>query len=55
MSVTAVSTDIIRLGTRRSTLAMAQANSVAESLRAFGAQVEIVGVTTDGDRSARAN
>lgn len=49
------STDVVRLGTRRSALAMAQANTVADSLRGFGASVEIVGVTTEGDRSARAN
>ena len=55
MSLSTVSTDLVRLGTRRSALAMAQANSVAESLRAIGVQVEIVGVTTDGDRSARAS
>lgn len=47
------STDVLRLGTRRSALAMAQASGVADALRARGHDVEIVGVTTDGDRSAR--
>lgn len=45
---------VIRLGTRRSALAMAQAQLVAQVLSSHGAQVELVGVTTDGDRSARA-
>jgi hydroxymethylbilane synthase len=44
-------TAVIRLGTRRSALAMAQATTVAEALRATGSAVELVGVTTDGDRS----
>lgn len=47
-------TGVIRLGTRRSALAMAQAQLVARALGAHGAQVELVGVTTEGDRSARA-
>jgi hydroxymethylbilane synthase len=50
---TTTTTDVIRLGTRRSALAMAQAQLVADALRAHGAQVELVGVTTEGDRSAR--
>jgi hydroxymethylbilane synthase len=44
-------TAVIRLGTRRSALAMAQATTVAQALRATGSAVELVGVTTDGDRS----
>lgn len=48
------STDVLRVGTRRSALAMAQASGVAEALRARGREVELVGVTTEGDRSARA-
>jgi hydroxymethylbilane synthase len=44
-------TALIRLGTRRSALAMAQATLVAEALRAGGSDVELVGVTTDGDRT----
>jgi len=47
------STDVLRLGTRRSALAMAQASGVADALRARGHEVELVGVTTEGDRSAR--
>jgi hydroxymethylbilane synthase len=44
-------TTVLRLGTRRSALAMAQANLIAEELRAGGSAVELVGVTTEGDRS----
>ncbi|GIW10825.1 MAG: porphobilinogen deaminase [Dehalococcoidia bacterium] len=40
----------VRLGTRRSPLAAWQANAVAERLRAQGAVVEMVFVTTAGDR-----
>jgi len=47
------STAVVRLGTRRSALAMAQAQGIAAALREHGAQVELVGVTTQGDRSAR--
>ena len=47
------STDVLRLGTRRSALAMAQATGVADALRARGHDVELVGVTTEGDRTAR--
>ncbi len=42
---------MLRLGTRRSALAMAQATLVAEALRAGGSTIELVGVTTEGDRS----
>ncbi|HVU72155.1 MAG TPA: hydroxymethylbilane synthase [Mycobacteriales bacterium] len=41
----------IRLGTRRSPLALAQANDVAKVLRDSGFDVELVEVVTDGDRS----
>ena len=44
-------TTVLRLGTRRSVLAMAQATLVAEALRAGGSTVELVGVTTEGDRT----
>lgn len=44
----------LRLGTRRSALALAQAQSVAETLRADGHDVRLVEVVTDGDRSAAA-
>lgn len=41
----------LRLGTRRSPLAMAQADAVAAGLRRLGSEVEIVAVTTRGDRT----
>ncbi|HEX6332511.1 MAG TPA: hydroxymethylbilane synthase [Actinomycetota bacterium] len=41
-----------RIGTRRSTLALAQANEVAEALRRLGDDVELVPMTTSGDRGA---
>jgi hydroxymethylbilane synthase len=47
-------TAVIRIGTRRSALAMAQATTVAQALRATGSQVELVGVTTEGDRTTTA-
>ena len=47
-------TALIRLGTRRSALAMAQATIVAKALRSTGSQVELVGVTTEGDRTSTA-
>src|SRR3990172_11559453 len=40
----------MRLGTRGSPLALAQANAVANRLRRFGAEVEIVPIRTEGDR-----
>lgn len=43
----------LRLGTRRSPLAWAQAEQVAAALgRATGRQVELVGIVSEGDRSA---
>ncbi|HTC69245.1 MAG TPA: hydroxymethylbilane synthase [Acidothermaceae bacterium] len=47
-------TAVIRIGTRRSALAMAQATTVATALRATGSEVELVGVTTEGDRTTTA-
>jgi hydroxymethylbilane synthase len=44
---------VLRIGTRRSRLAMAQADLVAGVLRDANVDVELVGVTTEGDRSAR--
>jgi len=44
----------LRLGTRRSALALAQAGQVADALRADGHEVELVEVVTEGDRSADA-
>jgi hydroxymethylbilane synthase len=42
----------LRIGTRPSTLAMAQAGKVAERLRAAGMPAELVEVATTGDRSS---
>lgn len=50
--MTAVTAATLRLGTRRSALAMAQSELVARALRASGHAVELVGITTDGDRSS---
>jgi hydroxymethylbilane synthase len=44
---------MLRLGTRRSALALAQAGLVAAALTDLGCQVELVGVTTEGDRRSR--
>lgn len=40
---------MIRLGTRRSSLATTQSEGVAEALRALGHDVELVMITTEGD------
>jgi hydroxymethylbilane synthase len=48
----AVRARTLRLGTRRSALALAQAELVAASLRADGHDVQLVEVVTEGDRSA---
>lgn len=40
----------LRLGTRRSALATTQSTWVADQLRALGHEVELVEITTDGDR-----
>ncbi|HYF11263.1 MAG TPA: hydroxymethylbilane synthase [Actinomycetota bacterium] len=42
----------LRIGTRRSRLALAQANEVADGLRANGHTVELVPIVTSGDRGA---
>lgn len=42
----------LRLGARRSPLAQAQAVAVADGLRAHGCQVEIVGLSSVGDRTS---
>jgi hydroxymethylbilane synthase len=52
--VTALTVGTLRLGTRRSALALAQSAEVAEVLRAAGHQVELIEVVTEGDRSADA-
>jgi hydroxymethylbilane synthase len=41
---------VIRLGTRASALALAQATAVAEALRERGVEVELVPMKTEGDR-----
>lgn len=48
--MTAPLTTTLRLGTRRSALALAQSGVVAATLRAAGRPVELVEVTTRGDR-----
>jgi len=45
---------VIRIGTRASALALAQATSVASALRAHGHDTEIVPMRTEGDRLAAA-
>jgi hydroxymethylbilane synthase len=49
--MTALTTDTLRLGTRRSALALAQSGLVAQALRDAGHAVELVEVTTQGDAS----
>jgi hydroxymethylbilane synthase len=41
----------LRLGTRASTLAMTQSGLIADRLRATGVEVELVTISTEGDRS----
>lgn len=52
--MTALAVETLRLGTRRSALALAQSNAVAAVLRAAGHETELVEVTTEGDRSGAA-
>lgn len=52
--MTAVTLGTLRIGTRRSALALAQSALIAERLRAAGHEVEFVEVVTEGDRSAAA-
>ena len=47
-------TSTLRLGTRRSALALAQSSTVADAVRRHGHDVELVEVVTEGDRSAAA-
>ena len=49
--MTAVALGTLRLGTRRSALALAQSGLVADALRAAGHEVDLVEVVTEGDRS----
>lgn len=52
--MTALALRTLRIGTRRSALALAQSGAVADVLRAAGHEVELVEVVTDGDRSTAA-
>jgi hydroxymethylbilane synthase len=52
--VTATALGTLRIGTRRSALALAQSGVVADLLRAAGHDVELVEIVTEGDRSAAA-
>jgi hydroxymethylbilane synthase len=52
--MTALTVGTLRLGTRRSALALAQSAGVADLLRSAGHRVELVEVVTEGDRSADA-
>jgi hydroxymethylbilane synthase len=45
---------VIRLGTRRSHLALTQSGLVADMIRALGHEVELVEIVSDGDRSQAA-
>jgi hydroxymethylbilane synthase len=49
--MTATAQPTLRVGTRRSALALAQAGAVADQLRSLGRDVELVEVVTEGDRS----
>jgi hydroxymethylbilane synthase len=52
--MTALAVGTLRLGTRRSALALAQSGVVAGALRAAGHNVELVEIVTHGDRSSAA-
>jgi hydroxymethylbilane synthase len=52
--MTAVTLGTLRIGTRRSALALAQSGLIAGRLRSAGHEVELVEVTTEGDRSVDA-
>ena len=52
--MTAVALGTLRIGTRRSALALAQSGLIADRLRSAGHEVELVEVSTEGDRSAAA-
>lgn len=49
----AADTRVVRIGARRSPLAVAQAHWVGEQLRALGVGVEFVGITSQGDVDTR--
>jgi hydroxymethylbilane synthase len=44
---------VLRLGTRGSALALTQSGQIADRLRANGADVELVTISTEGDRSSQ--
>jgi hydroxymethylbilane synthase len=46
--------DVLRIGTRRSALAMAQSRGIADALAALGVPTELVPIVTSGDRGATA-
>jgi hydroxymethylbilane synthase len=52
--MTAVALGTLRIGTRRSALALAQSSAVADRLRSAGHEVELIEVVTEGDRSSEA-
>ncbi|MFL6241093.1 MAG: hydroxymethylbilane synthase [Actinomycetes bacterium] len=52
MTTVGTTTAPLRVGTRRSALALAQATGVSTTLHALGTAAELVEVTTDGDRSS---
>jgi hydroxymethylbilane synthase len=52
--MSAATTSTLRLGTRRSALALVQSTTVADAVRRHGPQVELVEVVTEGDRSPTA-
>jgi hydroxymethylbilane synthase len=52
--MTAIALGTLRIGTRRSPLALAQSGQVADSLRGAGHEVELVEVVTQGDRDPSA-
>jgi hydroxymethylbilane synthase len=49
-----MTSDVLRLGTRRSALAMTQARIIADALAGDGRTVELVPITTFGDTSSQA-
>lgn len=52
--MTSIALGTLRIGTRRSALALAQTGMIADQLRSAGHAVELVEVVTEGDRSAAA-
>jgi hydroxymethylbilane synthase len=52
--MTTIAIGKLRIGTRRSALALAQSGAIADLLRPAGHDIELVEVVTEGDRSAAA-